>query len=97
MKNTPIPVAVRTVDTGIGMKLSLYRIFNCWRSSWKVFKGKMRQLRMMLINLLRVVVVQELVREGSVAKGTGKIDYDLAKDYIRDVESKTGLKLHKTK
>ncbi|MET7019571.1 WXG100 family type VII secretion target [Bacillus mycoides] len=28
-------------------------------------------------------------------KGTGKIDYDLAKDYIRDVESKTGLKLHK--
>ncbi|MGG2066916.1 T7SS effector LXG polymorphic toxin [Bacillus sp. S14(2024)] len=28
-------------------------------------------------------------------KGTVKIDYDLAKDYIRDVESKTGLKLHK--
>ncbi|MEK4442195.1 MULTISPECIES: hypothetical protein [Niallia] len=29
-------------------------------------------------------------------KGTVKIDYDLAKDYIRDVESKTGLKLHKS-
>ncbi|MEK5522931.1 hypothetical protein ABEP00_18225 [Heyndrickxia sporothermodurans] len=25
-----------------------------------------------------------------------KIDYDLAKEYIRDVESKTGLKFHKT-
>ena len=35
--------------------------------------------------------------ESKVVKGTGKIDYDLAKDYIRDVESKTGLKLHKTK
>ncbi|PFE07465.1 hypothetical protein [Bacillus cereus] len=34
--------------------------------------------------------------EASLAsKGTVKIDYDLAKDYIRDVESKTGLKLHK--
>ncbi|MBY7124184.1 WXG100 family type VII secretion target [Bacillus sp. 16GRE42] len=33
--------------------------------------------------------------ESKVVKGTGKIDYDLAKDYIRDVESKTGLKLHK--
>ncbi|WP_377865874.1 WXG100 family type VII secretion target [Bacillus sp. R86525] len=28
-------------------------------------------------------------------KGTVKIDYDLAKVYIRDVESRTGLKLHK--
>ncbi|PFR87612.1 type VII secretion protein [Bacillus cereus] len=33
--------------------------------------------------------------ESKVVKGTVKIDYDLAKDYIRDVESKTGLKLHK--
>ncbi|WP_241138490.1 hypothetical protein [Bacillus mycoides] len=33
--------------------------------------------------------------ESGGVKGTGKIDYDLAKDYIRDVESKTGLKLHK--
>ncbi|MDA1548659.1 WXG100 family type VII secretion target, partial [Bacillus cereus group sp. TH243-3LC] len=33
--------------------------------------------------------------ESKVVKGTLKIDYDLAKDYIRDVESKTGLKLHK--
>ena len=33
--------------------------------------------------------------ESKVVKGTGKIDYDLAKEYIRDVESKTGLKLHK--
>ena len=33
--------------------------------------------------------------ESKVVKGTGKIDYDLAKDYIWDVESKTGLKLHK--
>ncbi|WP_061808726.1 ribonuclease YeeF family protein [Rossellomorea vietnamensis] len=29
-------------------------------------------------------------------KGKVKIDYDLAKDYIRDVEAKTGLKLHKS-
>ena len=28
-------------------------------------------------------------------KGTVKIDYDLVKDYIRDVKSKIGLKLHK--
>ncbi|WP_306821490.1 hypothetical protein [Metabacillus litoralis] len=33
---------------------------------------------------------------GDGTKGTVKIDYDLAKDYIRDVESKTGLKLHKS-
>ncbi|WP_223811611.1 HNH endonuclease [Bacillus wiedmannii] len=33
--------------------------------------------------------------ESGGVKGTVKIDYDLAKDYIRDVESKTGLKLHK--
>lgn len=31
--------------------------------------------------------------EGRSGKGSGKIDYDLAKDYIRDIESKTGLKL----
>ena len=34
--------------------------------------------------------------DGGSGKGTGKIDYDLAKDYIRDIESKTGLKLHKS-
>ncbi|WP_141993217.1 T7SS effector LXG polymorphic toxin [Bacillus sp. B4EP4a] len=28
-------------------------------------------------------------------RGTGKIDYDLAKDYIRNVETITGLKIHK--
>ncbi|KAA6452746.1 ribonuclease YeeF family protein [Bacillus swezeyi] len=28
-------------------------------------------------------------------KNSRKIDYDLAKDYIRDVETKTGLKIHK--
>ncbi|WP_416235944.1 hypothetical protein [Psychrobacillus psychrodurans] len=33
---------------------------------------------------------------GNSNKGKVKIDYDLAKGYIRDVESKTGLKLHKT-
>ncbi len=55
MKNTPIPVAVRMVDTAIRNEASLYRIFNCWRSSWKVFKGKYEQLRITLINLLRVV------------------------------------------
>jgi len=35
------------------------------------------------------------VETGVSGKGTGKIDYDLTKDYIRVVESKTGLKLHK--
>lgn len=29
------------------------------------------------------------------AKVTEKIDYDLVKAYIRDIESKTGLKVHK--
>ncbi len=34
------------------------------------------------------------VKDG-VGRGSGKIDYDLAKGYIRDVESKIGLKIHK--
>ena len=62
MKNTPIPVAVRTVDTGIGMKLPYIESSTVGEVA-ESFQRQVRQLRMMLINLLRVVVVQELVRK----------------------------------
>ena len=62
MKNTPIPVAVRTVDTGIGMKLPYIESSTVGEVAGKFSKAS-TQLRMMLINLLRVVVVQELVRK----------------------------------
>ncbi|WP_082919418.1 T7SS effector LXG polymorphic toxin [Cytobacillus oceanisediminis] len=45
--------------------------------------------------LTQIKTVTEKVYGGKGTKDTVKIDYDLAKNYIRDVESKTGLKLHK--
>ncbi|AND08651.1 hypothetical protein P4159_11020 [Bacillus thuringiensis] len=79
MKNTPIPVAVRTVDTGIGMKLPYIESSTVGEVAGKFSKAS--------------TAAKDDAYQ--LAKGTGKIDYDLAKDYIRDVESKTGLKLHK--
>nr|WP_275433810.1 HNH endonuclease [Priestia flexa] len=43
-----------------------------------------------------VELVRNVESVQDVSRGTVKIDYDLAKEYIRDVESKTGLKLHKS-
>ncbi|AMR10840.1 hypothetical protein AB684_11830 [Bacillus licheniformis] len=43
-------------------------------------------------------VIQRIEKVFNVQRGvknSRKIDYDLAKDYIRDVETKTGLKIHK--
>lgn len=40
MKNTPIPVAVRMVDTGIGVKLPYIESSTVGEVNWKVFKGK---------------------------------------------------------
>ncbi|MCM3391842.1 ribonuclease YeeF family protein [Cytobacillus oceanisediminis] len=45
--------------------------------------------------LTQIKTVTEKVYGVKGTKDTVKIDYDLAKNYIRDVESKTGLKLHK--
>ena len=45
--------------------------------------------------LTQIKTVTEKVYGGKGTKDSVKIDYDLAKNYIRDVESKTGLKLHK--
>lgn len=94
MKNTPIPVAVRTVDTGIGMKLPYIESSTVGEVAGKFSKAS-TAAKDDAYQLAKGSGGSGVSKEGSVAKGTGKIDYDLAKDYIRDVESKTGLKLHK--
>ncbi|MDU0069789.1 MULTISPECIES: ribonuclease YeeF family protein [Bacillus] len=39
--------------------------------------------------------IEKVFGDEKGVKNSRKIDYDLAKDYIRDVEAKTGLKIHK--
>ena len=55
MKNTPIPVAVRMVDTGIGVKIPYVESSTVGEVA-ESFQMQVRQLRMTLINLLRVRV-----------------------------------------
>ncbi|MED2217123.1 hypothetical protein P4V91_29495, partial [Bacillus thuringiensis] len=54
MTNTPIPVAVRTVDTGIGMKLPYIESSTVGEVAGKFSKAS--TAAMTLINLLRVRV-----------------------------------------
>ncbi len=60
MKNTPIPVAVRTVDTGIGMKLPYIESSTVGEVAGKFSKAS--TAAMTLINLLRVRVIILRVR-----------------------------------
>ena len=55
MKNTPIPVAVRMVDTGIGVKIPYVESSTVGEVA-ESFQMQVRRLRMTLINLLRVRV-----------------------------------------
>ena len=75
------------MDTGIGMKLPYIESSTVGEVAGKFSKAS-TAAKDDAYQLAKGSGGSGVSKEGSVAKGTGKIDYDLAKDYIRDVESK---------
>ena len=47
------------------------------------------------VDELKITKTGETVNGASKGGSSSKIDYDLVKDYVRDVESRTGIKLSK--
>ncbi|MDO6628945.1 hypothetical protein P4V74_19050 [Bacillus thuringiensis] len=89
MKNTPIPVAVRTVDTGIGMKLPYIESSTVGEVAGKFSKAS-TAAKDDAYQLAKGSGGSGVSKEGSVAKGTGKnllasngrfIDSNLESDY----------------
>ncbi|KAB2375186.1 MULTISPECIES: YwqJ-related putative deaminase [unclassified Bacillus (in: firmicutes)] len=76
MKNTPIPVAVRTVDTGIGMKLPYIESSTVGEVAGKFSKAS-TAAKDDAYQLAKGSGGSGVSKEGSVAKGTGnsRIDY----------------------
>ncbi|MDF9480772.1 hypothetical protein P5738_04345 [Bacillus cereus] len=73
MKNTPIPVAVRTVDTGIGMKLPYIESSTVGEVAGKFSKAS-TAAKDDAYQLAKGSGGSGVSKEGSVAKGTGDID-----------------------
>ena len=73
MKNTPIPVAVRTVDTGIGMKLPYIESSTVGEVAGKFSKAS-TATKDDAYQLAKGSGGSGVSKEGSVAKGTGDID-----------------------
>lgn len=73
MKNTPIPVAVRTVDTGIGMKLPYIESSTVGEVAGKFSKAS-TTAKDDAYQLAKGSGGSGVSKEGSVAKGTGDID-----------------------
>ena len=71
MKNTPIPVAVRTVDTGIGMKLPYIESSTVGEVAGKFSKAS-TTAKDDAYQLAKGSGGSGVSKEGSVAKGTGK-------------------------
>ncbi|HDX9635304.1 hypothetical protein ACTFSP_17245 [Bacillus cereus group sp. MYBK108-2] len=71
MKNTPIPVAVRTVDTGIGMKLPYIESSTVGEVAGKFSKAS-TAAKDDAYQLAKGSGGSGVSKEGSVAKGTGK-------------------------
>ncbi|MDA2340206.1 hypothetical protein PDN15_14205 [Bacillus cereus] len=71
MKNTPIPVAVRTVDTGIGMKLPYIESSTVGEVAGKFSKAS-TAAKDDAYQLAKGSDGSGVSKEGSVAKGTGK-------------------------
>ncbi|EMJ6440818.1 MULTISPECIES: deaminase domain-containing protein [Bacillus] len=72
MKNTPIPVAVRTVDTGIGMKLPYIESSTVGEVAGKFSKAS-TAAKDDAYQLAKGSGGSGVSKEGSVAKGTGKV------------------------
>ncbi|EEK75854.1 hypothetical protein [Bacillus cereus] len=73
MKNTPIPVAVRMVDTGIGMKLPYIESSTVGEVAGKFSKAS-TAAKDDAYQLAKGSGGSGVSKEGSVAKGTGDID-----------------------
>ncbi|MEW4317964.1 hypothetical protein Q0N71_17995 [Bacillus thuringiensis] len=71
MKNTPIPVAVRTVDTGIGMKLPYIESSTVGEVAGKFSKAS-TAAKDDAYQLAKGSGGSGVSKEGSVAKGTGE-------------------------
>ncbi|MEB9437098.1 polymorphic toxin type 15 domain-containing protein [Bacillus cereus] len=72
MKNTPIPVAVRTVDTGIGMKLPYIESSTVGEVAGKFSKAS-TAAKDDAYQLAKGSGGSGVSKEGSVAKGTGEV------------------------
>lgn len=72
MKNTPIPVAVRTVDTGIGMKLPYIEYSTVGEVAGKFSKAS-TAAKDDAYQLTKGSGGSGVSKEGSLAKGTGKV------------------------
>lgn len=83
MKNTPIPVAVRTVDTGIGIKLPYIESSTVGEVAGKFSKAS-TAAKDDAYQLAKGSGGSGVSKEGSVAKGTG----DIPKGYYQDVNGK---------
>ncbi|WP_163092756.1 HNH endonuclease [Bacillus cereus] len=89
MKNTPIPVAVRTVDTGIGMKLPYIESSTVGEVAGKFSKAS-TAAKDDAYQLAKGSGGSGVSKEGSVAKGTGnavhrsEIDEVIKNNYDKD-------------
>lgn len=85
MKNTPIPVAVRMVDTGIGMRLPYIESSTVGEVAGKFSKAS-TAAKDDAYQLAKGSGGSGVSKEGSVAKGTGedKVDYGKLKEKLNN-------------